>query len=387
MRFLHTSDWHLGKKLDERPRLEEQKTVLKSLVSIVKDNGVEIVIVSGDVFDTFTPSAEAEQVFFDTLHELTNAGAAVVVISGNHDDPTRLSASKKLSVLNGVFFSGGDDVKSVSLGNIRLLKGGKDHLVFENRVGEKAYVALLPYPTEMRMKEAVNEDESYSDKVTRYIREALSHNDENLPTVLVGHLFMLGGEVSLGERPIDLGGVRVVPVSAIPDEVSYTALGHLHKRQVVGNSKNIIYSGSILQYSFDESGYDKSVTIFDLTDGGVKDLVVKELEGYLKLVRINATSFAEAVSQLEALPDTYVELNFELNMPLTADETKYIVSNYPKAVIRTTIARGEKQTRSKKLMSDEELFVNFCREYTGAEPDEKVLSLYVKLINEIEVGE
>ena len=169
--------------------------------------------------------------------------------------------------------------------------------------------------------------------------------------------------------------------------VCYTALGHLHKRQVVSFSRNILYSGSLLQYSFDESGYEKSVTLFDLDTEGVKNLTVRELGGYLKLERADVTSFDEAVSKLKELPDTFVELNFTLATPLSSDETKFIVTNYPKAVIRTVITRGERLSKSRKLMSDKELFVNYCRETTGEEPNDKVLSLYLKLINDVEVGD
>ena len=250
MKFLHTSDWHIGKKLEGRSRIEEQREALKSLVDVAKNEHVDVVLVAGDVFDTFTPSAEAEQLFFDCVSALSALGSAVVIIAGNHDDPVRLSASAALAEKCNVYFYGEErtlfnDENSL----VKCEKRGKDYIVFSKN-DEKVYVALLPYPTELRMKEKLNEDESYTDKVKRYIGEAVAKNTDNLPVVLVAHLFMLGGEKSEGERSIDLGGARIVPPSVIGENVIYSALGHLHKRQVVSRERNIIFSGYLLQYAF-----------------------------------------------------------------------------------------------------------------------------------------
>lgn len=388
MRILHTSDWHIGKKLEDRVRLSEQKAVLSSLVDIVRSKRVDVVIVAGDVFDTFTPSAEAESVFYDVLSDLSALGVVTIVISGNHDDPTRLTASKNLTASKGVIFSDGEkfgDVKN--FGKVKALRGDKNYVVIEDGAGERVYFAMLPYPTEARMKEAVNDEESYEDKIKRYIAEATADNEENYPCVLAAHVFMLGGVGGASERQIELGGARMVPKSAIPKNVVYTALGHLHKRQVVDKERNIIYSGSILQNAFDECGYIKSVTVFDIKGGKVENLEVIELEGYLKLLKISASSFEEAMDLLCLSGDTFVELTLSLNEPPSAEAIKELVTRYPKAILRTKITAGGKVVESKKLMSDEQLFVNFYRAQYGADPDDKVVALFLKLINDLDGGE
>ena len=384
MRILHTSDWHLGKKLEDRPRLNEQKVVLNSLVSIADSYDVDIVVISGDVYDTFTPPAEAEKLFFDTLYSLNLLGVAVVVISGNHDDPTRLAAAKKLTFINGVFFSDGEDVSDVQLKKVRLIKGGKDHLVFEDKKGEKVYMAMLPYPTEARMKEASNDAETYEDKVVRYIDSALKNNVEKLPCVLAAHIFMLGGTSSSSERPIELGGARMVSPGAIPEEVVYTALGHLHKRQVVDGQRNIFYSGSILQNAFDECGYKKSVTVFDIEKGVVKDVTDVELEGYCKLERIQADGFSDAMNKLSLIDDVFVELTLVLDKPMTSEETKTLVSTYPKVVIKTRLNAASEVVGTRKLMSDKQLFTEFYRSQYGSEPEKEMVDLFLELVSEIE---
>ena len=174
----------------------------------------------------------------------------------------------------------------------------------------------------------------------------------------------------------------MVGKDAIPESVVYTALGHLHKRQVVDGERNIIYSGSVLQNAFDESGYKKSVTVFDLTEKSVKNLKEVELEGYLKLERAAAQGYEEAMAVLAGLPDTYVELTLTLNEPLTSDLTKTLVTTYPKVIIRTKINAGEQTFESRKLMSDEQLFTSFYRAQYGVDPDKSLVELFLSLISE-----
>ncbi len=385
MRIMHTSDWHIGKKLEERVRIAEQKAVLDSLVGIVKSEAVDLVIVSGDVFDTFTPSAEAENVFYDVLSSLTGAGAMVVIISGNHDDPTRLTAAKSVTIGSGVFFSDGekfDDVKKAD--RISALYGDKNYVVFEDDKGEKLYVAMLPYPTEARMKEAADDSETYEDKIKRYIEDATAANVDGMPCILAAHIFMLGGIGTSSERPIELGGARMVSKTAIPESIIYTALGHLHKRQVVDKDRNIVYSGSILQNAFDECGYKKSVTLFDVVGGKVENLREVELEGYCKLEKVSASGFDDAMKALTAYPDSYVELTLYLKEPLTGEMAKTLVNTYPKVFIRTHIETGEITYGSRKLMEPEQLFTSFYNSTYGADPEKAVLELFLRLISEID---
>ena len=383
MRFLHTSDWHIGKKLEERPRLDEQRAVLYSLVDIARDRKVDIVLVAGDVFDTFTPSAEAERVFYDTLYALLNVCSAVVVISGNHDDGVRLSATRELTKKSGVFFSGTAAYSRKDLGTVTLTEGNGDHLVFEKQ-GEKVYIAMLPYPNEALLNSFSGEDADYEQKVAYYIRKSLSENIEGLPVVLVGHVFMRGGVSGESERQIELGGARLVGREAIPDNVIYTALGHLHRRQVVSAERNIIYSGSILQNAFDECGFDKSVTVFDVNFGKVENLEVVELKNYLKLKRITAKSFGEAMQSLSGLEDTFVEVTLDLSAPHTREDVKNLVTAYPKAILRINIAGGEKVAAVKRLMTSEELFKAYYKSRYGSDADGDILGLFLELINEAE---
>lgn len=389
MRILHTSDWHIGKRLENKTRIEEQRAVLEDISKIVKEKNVDVVCVSGDVYDTYTPSAESEKLFYDTIYSLTSLGAVVIVISGNHDDPTRLSASKSIALLNGVYFAGvetSDILENPSESQndnckVKLISSGEDYFVFE-KDGEMVYFATLPYPTEFRMKEKFIENETYEDKVKRYIEKSMI-NCGDLPVVLLAHVFMLGGKSTDGERPIDLGGVRILPPSVIPENCVYTALGHLHKRQVVSKERNIIYSGSILQYSFDESGAEKSVTVFDINNGAVQNLEVVKLTGYKELFRIKTNSLAETEEKLATM-NGYVEATVTLDKPC-GDEVKEFLSKYPTVSLKLNFTSSERVVLGRKTLGEIELFKEFYKAQYSAEPSDEVLNLYSRIMNEIGV--
>ena len=386
MRILHTSDWHLGKKLESLSRLSEQQAVLNGMVQLVDKENVELVLISGDIFDTFVPSSEAEALFYDTMYKLTNLGVAVAIISGNHDDPLRLAASKQLTKLNGVFFSGSNEEYTTSkFGRISLVAGGSDYLIFKNEGGESVYVAMLPYPTEYRMKENAVEGETFDQKVKRYLDAATCKNVDNLPLVVMAHIFMLGGERSESERQIELGGTRILDKSILPINASYVALGHLHKRQIIDKDRNILYSGSLLQYSFDESKYKKSVTIFDLVGDRVENLREVELENYIKLERLSADGFENALQLLENHKDNIVELKINLDTPPTSDQIKLIATKYPLCFAKYSYSIGEKSQKTRALMSNEELFIEFYKQTYGSEPKQELLDLFLNYMNKIEV--
>lgn len=391
MRILHTSDWHIGKKLDGRPRFEEQKKVLSSLVGIVADNNVDIVCIAGDIYDTYMPSAESERLFFDVVSEITSAGAQIIVISGNHDDPLRLSASKNMIKCGGVYFAGAEKpsdefsgcvAENRFCGKATLTDYGDDYFIFD-KDGEEVYFAALPYPSELRMKDKISDDESYEDRVKRYISVAM-RNCKDLPVILIAHIFMLGGVTTEGERAIDLGGARILPRTIIPDNVIYTALGHLHKRQIVSKERNILYSGSIMPYSFDEAGVEKSVTLFDVVAGKVTNTNVIRLDGYRQLFRITASGFEEAGEMLSRL-DGYTEITVNLSRPAAADEIKSFITQYPDAFLRLSYSGNDSASTVRRNLNDKDLFLSYYQSKYGKEPSDAVLSLYLELMSEIGV--
>lgn len=382
MKILHTSDWHIGKRLMDRERLPEQREALEELVRICEDEQADVVLVAGDVFDTFMPSAEAEEVFFHAVKRLAGARRAVVLISGNHDDGVRLAASAPISAEEGVYLFGGSK-RALPVGGtrgVRAVGAGENYLLLENEAGERLYVNALPYPNEARLKEEKTE-ETYAEKVARWISCGAEAREEGVPYVLLTHLFAAGGAASESERDIQLGGARIVPIDCFPAD-AFTALGHLHKRQRLRD--NVYYSGSLLQYSFDEANIPKSVAILK-TEG---DKVVFEKEVPLtsgrKLVRLEAAGVEQALALLRRYENAFVELTLHLNAPLTAQETlslREANEGLVSLIVRTQTAVDAPEI-VRSALSSEELFVEYYKSVYGEPPSDELKEAFLELLGE-----
>ena len=362
MRILHTSDWHIGKRLSGRDRLDEQRAALDEIAAICDAEKVDLVLVAGDVFDTFLPSAEAEDAFYSAAKKIAGTDRCMLIISGNHDDNIRLTAATALSEELGIYVYGNAGHIPKLCGGRRVypVEAGANHIVF--RTGEEeVFFNVLPYPNETRLKEDKNPDEKFLDKMVRWMNAGQAENKKNLPSVFLSHLFIAGGSVSEGEREIDLGGARAVPLSALPP-CDYTALGHLHKRQSFKN--NVVYSGSILQYAFDEAGTKKSVVLFDIGKEGVKEMRRVELHAGKQLVRLQANGVSDAAELVRKYPDCYIELTIFLKEPLLASQVRELREANPGIVqfLPQVTQEGEGMKGvSLRQLSDSELFRTFYR--------------------------
>ena len=389
MKILHTSDWHIGKRLKGlRERLEEQAEVLDEIVAVCEREQIELVLIAGDIFDTYTPSAEAEDLFFAKIKKVAGADRAVLIISGNHDDGVRLSAVCPLAEEQGIYIVGNTrrpfrTQTEFSGRKVWPVASGKGYVIFENQRGEKSFISTLPYPNEARFKEEKSEL-PYVERMKAWIEEGESGNVEKLPSVFMAHIFVLGGIVSEEEREIDLGGARALPLEALPQS-DYIALGHLHKKQHMGKG-HCYYSGSPLQYAFDESA-DKSVKVFDLTTAGVENLTDVPLTSGRRLVRLQAENTEMAMALLDAYPDAWVEMKLILSQPLTSEDShalaqrKNLVSLLPEVQVENDL-----QFESRKSMSDERLFDAFYRAQYGSEAKEELKTLFLTVMNELKEG-
>ena len=388
MKILHTSDWHIGKRLMGRERLEEQAAVLDEIVDICESEGIELVLIAGDVFDTYTPCAEAEDLFFKKIKKVAGVSRAVLIISGNHDDGVRLSAAAPLAEEQGIYIVGNArnalpvTENGVAFGarKIRPALSGKGYVIFENERGEKAFISTLPYPNEARFKEAKS-DLSYVEQMQKWMEEGESGNVEKLPSIFMAHIVVAGGACSDSEREIDLGGARAIPIDALPSS-DYIALGHLHKKQHMGKN-HCYYSGSPLQYSFDESA-DKGVKVFELTKNGVENLKDVPLQSGKKLIRLEAENVETALSLLGQYPDNLVEMRLVLSSPLTSSDTQALAAKENLVSLLAEVRTEEElQFESRKGLSDEALFTSFYRSAYGTEPKEELKTLFLSTLNEL----
>ncbi|MCC5581296.1 exonuclease SbcCD subunit D [Microtetraspora sp. AC03309] len=246
MRVLHTSDWHLGRSFHRESLLTAQGAFVDHLVETVRAERVDVVVVSGDVYDRALPPVDAVALCGDALRRLAALGAHTVLISGNHDSAVRLGF-------------GADLMERVHLRT-------DPARAWEPVVIEDTAFYGIPYlepelvkgPWELAER---SHSAAIGHAMTAIRADAAARGGRS---VVLAHAFVTGGEASDSERDITVGGVAHVPLSAF-DGVGYTALGHLHGRQTM--SETVRYSGSPLAYSFSEADHVKGCWLVDLGPG------------------------------------------------------------------------------------------------------------------------
>ncbi len=381
MRVLHTSDWHIGKRLQGKERLDEQRAVLEEIARVCDAEGVELVLVAGDIFDTYLPSSEAEDAFYAAVKRIAGKDRCVVLISGNHDDNVRLAAACALSEEQGIYIFGNiEHAPRLYTGRkTHAVEAGTNHIVVEDATGERVFINVLPYPNEARLREEKVADETFLDKMRRWIAAGEEKNTGHLQEIFLSHLFVAGGQVSDGERQIDLGGARAVPLDLLPP-AAYCALGHLHRRQHFKN--NVWYSGSILQYAFDEAGAQKSVVLFDIGQDGAENIRQIPLREGKQLVRLAADSVEGAKQLICGYPGCYIELTLYLSEPLLSSQVRMLREANPgllSILPQVKNPAAEREAVSLRGMSSEELFrAYYCKLY-GEQPSDDLTELFLSM--------
>ena len=219
----------------------------------------------------------------------------------------------------------------------------------------------------------------------KWITECEAGNEKKYPSVFMSHLFVLGGVTAESEREIGLGGARALPVSALPSS-DYIALGHVHKKQKMG-SGHCYYSGSPLQYSFDEANVEKVVKVFDLTKNGVENLRDIPLAAGRKLARLEATTPALGAELLKKYPEMLVELPLHLSEPLTATDKLMLYAHENLVELRVELSMETAVAReSRKGLSDEQLFKEFYRSEFGEDASDELVQLFLTALAETTEG-
>ncbi|WP_414939529.1 exonuclease SbcCD subunit D [Amycolatopsis sp. cmx-11-51] len=265
MKLLHTSDWHIGRTFHGADLLAEQDAVLGHVADLVVAEAVDVVLVSGDIYDRAVPSAEAVRVATTALGRLRQAGARLVLTPGNHDSAPRLGAFAEFAAAGGLHLRATID-------------GLAEPVLLPDEHGEVALYGI-PYlePEPARHALGVPEGRGHTGVLTeamRRIREDLGSRPSGTRSVVLAHAFVTGGEPTESERTIAVGGVEQVPGSVF-DGVDYVALGHLHGPQTL--AEHLRYSGSPLAYSFSETRQRKSVWLVDLDADGLAEVRRHEL--------------------------------------------------------------------------------------------------------------
>lgn len=378
MKFLHTSDWHLGVKTNGKDRLPEQKRVLDEIISLVNYENIDCVIIAGDIFNVANPSADAEELFFDVVQKLSaNGERFIFVLAGNHDDPTRLSAGLPLASKHNIaLVSSLEKLNHNSFNKnspIQVIETGKGHIKIKKNE-EIATIAYLPYPSEVRINEKVD-GETYAEKVADWSEIGASAFSNDTLNIFVSHLFMIGSKTENGT--VKVGEILAVPKNIMP-KADYTALGHIHIPQSLGD--NIFYSGAITKLSLGQT--DLGVRIIESENGKIKNqknIILNNIAKYEKLI---VHSIEEAEINLQNFDDSdIVELEIVQNEPLSASKLKDLRKNYS-CISNISLVRGENYVSnsnkiSRKFLSDEELFKEFYKANRGFEPSEELVKMFL----------
>ncbi len=255
MRILHTSDWHLGRSFHGEDLLAVQARFIDHLIETIEAEQVDLVVVSGDVYDRALPSVDAVALADDTLHRLGTSRARVVITSGNHDSGRRLGFNARLVDLAGVHLR--TDAGRVA-----------EPVVIEDEHGQVA-VYGIPYLEPDVLTQAWGlprrSHHAVLAEALGRIRVDLAARPPGTRSLVMAHAFVAGGLSSESERDITVGGISVVPLELF-DGIDYTALGHLHGRAVL--SETVRYSGSPVAYSFSEADHVKGSWLVDLDADG-----------------------------------------------------------------------------------------------------------------------
>lgn len=322
MKFLHISDLHLGKRVNEFSMTEDQRYILARILDIASEESPDGVLIAGDVYDKPVPSAEAVELFDGFLTDLARM-TEVFVLSGNHDSPERIAFGGRIMGASGVHLS---PVYSGTLAPVTL-KGD---------IGEVA-VYMLPFvrPAHVRRFHPDEDIKTYTDAV----RVALAHADETSAErrVLVAHMFVTGASRTDSED-ISVGGADNVDVSALAG-FDYVALGHIHRPQNV--APGVRYSGSPLKYSFSEISDKKSVTVVELGGKGEVSVRTVPLTPLRDLKEIKGT-YAELTARDSYEGTTYrddymhVILTDEDDVPEALGKLRVIYRNLMKLEYRNS---------------------------------------------------
>jgi exonuclease SbcD len=372
MKLLHLADLHIGKIVQGYSMLEEQEYALDQILSVVDEEDIDVILISGDIYDRKIPPKEGVTLYNRFLAEaILRKGVKVLVIAGNHDSAERIEAGGELSEAVGYIVEG-------------TFKTPVKRVTLEDELGEVDFF-LVPFAEVSQMRLAL-EDESIRSFETAFEAVVASlERREGVRSVVLAHCYAVTSmedspEKVESQKPLSIGGNEYMMAKTF-EGFTYAALGHLHRSQRVG-SERIQYSGSMLKYSFSEENHEKSVSVVTL--GGEGEVEVRKIPvRSRKNFRTIRGLFEELLAQAPDDPNSEDFLQFVLEDPeLVPNAMQRLRKFYPNALLLTypeRQRRAEAQTRfvESRTLSTAEMFENFYEFKTGKalEPEQKAIVL------------
>ena len=386
MKFLHTSDWHVGKPLRDRPRWDEYEAVLQQVLDIARQERVDCLLVAGDIYDSHVPPPEAERLVFDFLRELLDTGIPAVIAAGNHDHPKRFAAPSRILEACRIHIRG--DPLTPERGGV---------LEIPSRDGrETACVAVLPWVHERRVLEldALVDPaqpgrpfQQYAERVANMAGHLAAAFRASAINVFLGHLMIDGAVVSPGggERLLHLGQVYAVAPQRLPQSASYIALGHLHRPQSIAAAAETRYAGSLLQLDFGERGQEKSVFLVDVHPGRPPRVEPVPITAGRRLRDVES-ALADLPHLAPQVGDDHLRVMVHLDHPVPnlAEQVREFLPNAVAVEAKYRQPRPVEESRELGRLTPEERLQRYYREVHGGELPQPLLALFRQLQGEVQ---
>lgn len=382
MRILHTGDWHVGKTLARRSRIEEAREAVDAVVVAAGEHEVDAVLVCGDVFEHLSPSPDAEELVYQALLRFERERIPVVLLAGNHDHPHRWRAIEPLLARFAVHVV--PEVRRPDEGGIIELAA---------RDGStSAQIAALPWVTERRLVGAAElmglagqPYQTYASEVARLLEALCAPFDPDKCNVLAAHLYISGAMPAGSERHLTIGDLFAVAPQAIPATAQYVALGHVHRPQrVPGVAVPARYAGSLLQLDFGEAGQEKSLVLVELEPGKPAQVEEIPFTAGRRLVDVRGT-LDELEQYAATAEDAYLRvfLVCERPQPGLGDQVRQILPNALE--VRLEYERSDRDGRKPDLkqLTPRQLFERYYGERYGAGADRELLDLFDRMLDEV----
>jgi exonuclease SbcD len=383
MRVLHTSDWHLGRRLERHDRVEEHRAVVDAVVAVAEAEQADLVLHSGDLFDRPVPPVDALRLGLEGLVRLTSGGARpVIAVAGNHDSAELFETLAPFLAPFGVHLVG--RIKAPSEGGI----------ISVDTPAGRAHVACFPFlraaQTVDFMARADDWYGRYADRVRKItesyaaaLAQAAGPGDA---TFLLGH-FMVGGVkvhtgAPRGERDLHIGEAYAATEGAVPTAVDYVALGHIHAPQAVPGARvPAEYAGSLLQLDFGEAGEVKRVVVVDTSPQAPASVRSVPITGGRPLIRVEGT-WDEIVAR-DDLDDAYLDLavTTEGPDPGLMDAARERFPNVVKVRAEYDRSRGDRPTTAGRPLDD--LYADYHREVHNGDPPDDLMALFREISAEV----
>lgn len=272
MKILHTADWHIGKVLHRQSLYEDISLFFDWIINYIRDHKIDLLLVSGDIFDLANPSNSDTKLYYHTLYRLSKTNVKIIITGGNHDSISLLDApSALLDVLDITVIGGARDDKYEEIIPI-----------YSHDEIPECIVLAVPFLRDKDLRASMQASETgdkssiINDAIKLHyddlVRMAKEKYGDSVPLLAMGHLYMKGSISSDSEREIHIGNLEGLDSKIIHPEIDYMALGHIHKPQKIGNKNNIRYSGSPVFLDFSEREYDKMVIEIEIGENEIKSI-------------------------------------------------------------------------------------------------------------------